>query len=124
MNGGAPTYRPSELVTESDVIAVVIQYRVNTLGFLSSGDGIVPGNFGLWDQHLALLWVKTNIWAFGGDPESITFFGESAGAISVGFQMISPVSKGLTFRRVTPLLLSSTCVCCDRYPYYHHHHYK
>ena len=98
MNGGAATYTPSEIVTENDVIVVVIQYRVNVLGFLSSGDGTVPGNFGLWDQNLAIRWVKTNIGAFGGDPESLTIFGESAGAISVGFQILSPASKGLTFR--------------------------
>ena len=98
VTGGAPTYTPSELVTENDVIVVIIQYRLDALGFLSSGDDTVPGNFGLWDQNLALRWVKTNIAAFGGDPESMTVFGESAGAVSVGFQMLSPVSKGLSFR--------------------------
>ena len=96
--GGAPAYTPSELVTDSDVIVVVIQYRLDTLGFLSTGDDTVPGNFGLWDQNLAIRWVKTNIGAFGGDPESMTVFGESAGAASVGYQMISPASKGLKFR--------------------------
>ena len=96
--GGASIFTPSELVTEDDVIVVVIQYRLDALGFLSSGDDTVPGNFGLWDQNLALRWVKTNIGAFGGDPESMTVFGESAGGASVGYQMISPASKGLKFR--------------------------
>ena len=54
LNGGAPSYTPSELVTEDDVILVVIQYRLDVLGFLSSGDDTVPGNYGLWDQNLAL----------------------------------------------------------------------
>ena len=96
--GGAPSYVPSELVTGNDVIVVVIQYRLDSLGFLSTGDDTVPGNFGLWDQNLAIRWVKTNIGAFGGDPESMTVFGESAGAVSVGYQMITPASKGLKFR--------------------------
>ena len=95
---GAASYTPSELVTDNDVIVVVIQYRLDALGFLSSGDDTVPGNFGLWDQNMALRWVKTNIGAFGGDPESMTVFGESAGGAAVGFQMISPASKGLKFR--------------------------
>ena len=97
-SGGAPSYTPSELVTEDDVIVVVIQYRLDALGFLSSGDDTVPGNFGLWDQNLALRWVKTNIGAFGGDPEYMTVFGESAGGASVGYQVISPASTGLKFR--------------------------
>ena len=96
--GGAPTYTPSELVTENDVIVVVIQYRLDAMGFLSCADEMVPGNFGLWDQNMAIRWVKTNIEAFGGDPESMTVFGESAGAASVGFQMLSPASKELSFR--------------------------
>ena len=98
LNGVAATYTPSELVTEDDVIVVVIQYRLDVFGFLSSGDDTVKGNFGLWDQNLALRWVKTNIGAFGGDPESMTIFGESAGAASAGLQMLSPASKRLTFR--------------------------
>ena len=97
-NGGAATYTPSELVTENEVIVVVIQYRVDAIGFLSCAEERVPGNFGLWDQNLAIRWVKTNIGAFGGDPESITIFGQSAGSVSVGLQTISPVSKGLKFK--------------------------
>ena len=96
--GSAASYTPSELVTENDVIVVVIQYRLDSLGFLSTGDDTVPGNFGLWDQNLAIRWVKTNIGAFGGDPESMTVFGESAGAASVGYQMVTPASTGLKFR--------------------------
>ena len=96
--GGAPSYTPSVLVTENDVIVVVIQYRLDVFGFLSSGDDTVPGNFGLWDQNMALRWVKTNIGAFGGDPESMTVFGESAGGAAVGYQVITPHSKEMKFR--------------------------
>uniref|UniRef100_A0A3B3VG45 Carboxylic ester hydrolase n=1 Tax=Poecilia latipinna TaxID=48699 RepID=A0A3B3VG45_9TELE len=72
--------------------------EVGTLGFLSSGDERLPGNYGLWDQHAAISWVHRNIRAFGGNPDNITIFGQSAGAASVNFQMVSPYSKGL-FRR-------------------------
>nr|KAG5691855.1 hypothetical protein BaRGS_033459 [Batillaria attramentaria] len=54
-----------QLVTEGDVIVVVIQYRLGILGFLSTGDGVSPGNYGLFDQNMAIRWVKDNIRAFG-----------------------------------------------------------
>ena len=105
--GSAAGYIPSKLVTDGDVIVVVIQYRLGIFGFLSSGDGVVAGNYGLFDQTLALKWVKVNIQAFGGDPDTITVFGESAGAGSIGFHLLSPYSMGLFQRAIqqsgTPL---------------------
>lgn len=62
---------------------------------MSTGDAASPGNFGLKDQALALKWVKRNIKAFGGDPNSITIMGASAGAASVHMHMMSPLSEGL-----------------------------
>ena len=67
---------------------------VSTSGFLSSEDEVIPGNFGLKDQALAIDWVKQNIEDFGGDSESIIVIGESAGGASTHFQLVSPLNKG------------------------------
>lgn len=62
---------------------------------MSTGDAASPGNFALKDQALALKWIKRNIKAFGGDPNSITIMGASAGAASVHMHMMSPLSEDL-----------------------------
>ncbi|XP_013418765.1 carboxylesterase 1C-like [Lingula anatina] len=82
----------------ADVITVSVNYRLGMFGFLTIVDE-VKGNFGLWDQHLAFRWINNNIAAFGGDPNRITIFGESAGGMSVSFHAMSPMSNGL-FHRV------------------------
>ncbi|XP_067658242.1 bile salt-activated lipase-like [Haliotis asinina] len=97
--GDAFTYDPSLIVAHGQVIMVTIQYRLGPLGFLSTEDDASAGNYGLWDQHLALQWVKKNIASFGGDINSITLMGESAGSASVAFQALYPGSKGL-FQRI------------------------
>jgi carboxylesterase type B len=63
-------------------------------GFLNLEDEIAPGNQGLKDQIMALHWIKCNIKNFGGDPDNITIFGESAGGASVHYLAISPLAKG------------------------------
>ena len=65
---------------EAGVIIVTINYRLGPLGFLSTATEELPGNLGLWDQALALAWVRDNIRYFGGDPGRVTLFGESAGS--------------------------------------------
>lgn len=65
-------------------------------GFLSTEDDVLPGNNGLKDQVLALRWVQENIDKFGGDNKKVTLFGESAGSVSVGLHLLSPLSKGIT----------------------------
>lgn len=67
------------------------------IGFLSLEDQSlgVPGNAGLKDQALALKWVQKNIQNFGGDPNNVTIFGESAGAASVHYLTLSPTTKGI-----------------------------
>ena len=67
---------------------------------MSTGDSLLPGNLGLKDQVEALRWVKRNIASFGGDPDSVTITGYSAGAWSVSLHMVSPMSKGLFHRAI------------------------
>ena len=106
--GGAtsvPTYDGTRLA-EKGVVLVSIAYRVGVLGFLAhpelsreSGKG--SGNYGLQDQIAGLHWVKANIAKFGGDPNRVTIFGESAGAISVSMLAASPAAKGLFHRAIS-----------------------
>ncbi|KAL7642476.1 UNVERIFIED_CONTAM: hypothetical protein RMT77_007037 [Armadillidium vulgare] len=107
MSWGAELFGPKALVNE-EIILVVIQYRLGIFGFFSTEDSILPGNMGLKDQQLALKWVKQNIKAFGGNPESITIFGESAGAVFVNMHIFSPGSKGL-FQRA--IIQSGSALC-------------
>ncbi|CAG2107112.1 unnamed protein product [Medioppia subpectinata] len=76
-----------------DVVVVTINYRLNVFGMLYTGaEGTASGNQALWDQALALEWVSDNIKYFGGDPDMVTVFGESAGAISTALRTLSPFS--------------------------------
>ncbi|KAM6184106.1 bile salt-activated lipase-like [Erethizon dorsatum] len=94
-------YDGEEIATRGNVIVVTFNYRVGPLGFLSTGDANLPGNYGLQDQHMAIAWVKRNIAAFGGDPNNITIFGESAGGVGVSLQTLSPYNKGLIRRAIS-----------------------
>nr|XP_022909047.1 esterase E4-like [Onthophagus taurus] len=89
-------YGPEFLITE-DIVLVKLNYRVNMFGFFSLDDPSLgaPGNAGLKDQRLALEWVQKNIEYFGGDPDQVTIYGQSAGGASVHFHVLSPQSKGL-----------------------------
>uniref|UniRef100_A0A3Q0QSW7 Carboxylic ester hydrolase n=1 Tax=Amphilophus citrinellus TaxID=61819 RepID=A0A3Q0QSW7_AMPCI len=93
--GSASTYDGSALAAYQEAVVVLIQYRLGLLGFLSTGDEHISGNFGLLDQIEALKWIQQHIHNFGGDPGSITIFGESAGGVSVSFLLLSPLSVGL-----------------------------
>ncbi|XP_020809286.1 esterase B1 isoform X1 [Drosophila serrata] len=98
-SGNSFLYGPDYLVTE-DIVLVTLNYRLGPLGFLTAGPD-APGNQGLKDQVLALKWVRDNIAAFGGDPNQVTIFGESAGASSVQLLLLSPLSKGLFHRAIS-----------------------
>ncbi|KNC53709.1 carboxylesterase [Thecamonas trahens ATCC 50062] len=93
-------YDGAHLAAKHGVIVVAMNYRLSVLGFLALDAlkveaGGTTGNYGLQDQQLALKWVASNIAAFGGDPDSVLLFGESAGAFSLCWHLVSPGSKGL-----------------------------
>lgn len=97
---GEPWYN-GEKLAKKGVVFVSIAYRVGQLGFLvhpelsTENPGHVSGNYGLLDQIAGLQWIQKNIAAFGGDPNKVTIFGESAGGISVSMLCASPLAKGL-----------------------------
>ena len=98
ISGGActPVYDGAHLAARGDVVVVTLSYRVGLLGF-GCLEG-APRNLGLRDQVAALRWVREEIASFGGDPERITVFGESAGAGCIVALLAAPEARGL-FRR-------------------------
>lgn len=106
--GSADTsfYQSNGLV-EKGIVLVTINYRLGVFGYmahpaLSADDpNGVSGNYGTLDQIAALKWVRDNIHAYGGDPDNVTIFGESAGAWSVTEMMASPLAKGLFHKAIT-----------------------
>ncbi|XP_059486020.1 juvenile hormone esterase-like [Neocloeon triangulifer] len=94
VDGSGLIYGP-DFFMDHDVVIVTLNYRLGPLGFMSLEIDEIPGNAGLFDQIEALRWVKSHIHNFGGDPNEVTIFGESAGASSVSFLSISPLAKGL-----------------------------
>ncbi|CAB3225669.1 unnamed protein product [Arctia plantaginis] len=89
-----------QYLLDRDVVLVTINYRLGSLGFLSLGNKLAPGNNGFKDQVVALKWVQRNIAGFGGDPNLVTISGCSAGSVSVMLHMVSPMSKGLFHRAI------------------------
>ncbi|XP_063801972.1 fatty acyl-CoA hydrolase precursor, medium chain-like isoform X3 [Pseudophryne corroboree] len=92
--GAGLMFQDAALSAYENVTVVSIQYRMGLMGFLSSGDQKLPENYGFLDQMQALRWVQGNIADFGGDPNSVTIFGESAGGMSASALMVSPLAKG------------------------------
>ncbi|KAJ8319144.1 hypothetical protein KUTeg_004235 [Tegillarca granosa] len=96
-SGKGDAYDGSLLALKGDVIVVNFNYRLGLFGFLNSNDTKFKGNYGLWDQRLALTWVKNNIGHFGGNTSVITVFGDGT---SVTLQTISPLNRGLFQRAI------------------------
>lgn len=98
---GSENRYDGQSLAQKGIVTVTLNYRLGVFGFFSHPEltkespNNASGNYGLLDQNAALVWVKKNIAAFGGDPEKITIAGESAGSISVSAQMVSPLSKDL-----------------------------
>ena len=96
-------YDGARLAAAAGVVLVSVNYRLGALGFLHLADLLGPGygdssNLALLDQLEGLRWIRRNIAAFGGDPDNVTIFGESAGAAAIGTLLGMPASEGL-FRR-------------------------
>ncbi|HVR21978.1 MAG TPA: carboxylesterase family protein, partial [Candidatus Polarisedimenticolia bacterium] len=96
---GSSTPNNPERLVKKGVIVVTINYRLGYLGFFAQSaidaEGHLNGNYGLMDQQFALGWVRRNIASFGGDPDRVTIFGESAGGQSVYAQLASPLAAGM-----------------------------
>ncbi|KAJ6636666.1 Acetylcholinesterase-1 [Pseudolycoriella hygida] len=83
-----------------EVVVVTLNYRLGFFGFLNTELESAAGNMGLYDQAAALKWVNENIENFGGNPNRVTIFGESAGGLSVGLLIVSPFTKNLFNRAI------------------------
>jgi para-nitrobenzyl esterase len=112
-SGAQSIYDGAPLAKRGDVVVVTVNYRLGPLGFLRLTEltgGRIPstGNEGILDQVAALTWVRENIAAFGGDPENVTIFGESAGGMSVGTLLGLPKARGLFHKAIPQSGASST----------------
>ncbi|XP_013134275.1 PREDICTED: neuroligin 4-like [Papilio polytes] len=96
-----------EFLLQHDITLVTFNYRLEALGFLCLDTPEIPGNAGMKDQVAALRWVQENIEKFGGDPNNVTIFGESAGGTSVTYHLLSSMSNGL-FHKV--IAQSGVCI--------------
>lgn len=101
-----PMYHSAPLATAGDVVVVTVNYRLAVFGYLAT-PGLAAedphgsaGNYGLLDQVAALRWVRENAAAFGGDPDNVTIFGESAGGWSVCSLLTTPLSAGLFHKAI------------------------
>lgn len=103
--GSMPFYDGRRLADRGDVVVVTFNYRVGAFGFLYLADlggeaWASAGNCGLLDQLAVLRWVRDNIAEFGGDPDNVTVFGESAGAFSIADLLATPAASGLFHRAI------------------------
>jgi para-nitrobenzyl esterase len=104
-SGAVPWYDGTRFAQHGDVVVVTINYRLGPFGFLHLadrfGDEVAgSGNAGILDQIAALEWVRDCIAGFGGNPDDVTVFGESAGANSVGTMLAKPAARGLFHKAI------------------------
>jgi para-nitrobenzyl esterase len=117
-SGSSIGYNGRKLAVRGNTVIVTINYRLGSLGFWNLNEvtgGNVPakGNEGLLDQVAALEWVKNNIASFGGDPDNVTIFGESAGGMSCGSLLGMPQAHGLFHRAIPQSGAASTATPLD-----------
>ncbi|KAA0234001.1 MAG: Para-nitrobenzyl esterase [Acidimicrobiales bacterium] len=117
-SGSTPLYQTTDFCTRGDVVLVSVNYRLGALGFLdlSSLDSSYAesGNVGILDQVAALRWVRDNIAGFGGDPDNVTIFGESAGGMSVATLMGTPAARGLFHKAIAQSGAASAATTPDQ----------
>jgi para-nitrobenzyl esterase len=106
-SGSTVLYDGTQLAKEGDAVVVTCNYRLGAMGYLNwrglasgTGDDLPDANLGLRDQIAVLQWVRDHIDCFGGDPENVTIFGESAGGMSVGTILGAPSASGLFHRAI------------------------
>ncbi|XP_014230192.1 esterase FE4 [Trichogramma pretiosum] len=97
---GDDSFYGPDYFMRKDVVLVTVNYRQGAFGFLNLKDKLAPGNQGMKDLVLALKWIQENIAAFGGDPGSVTVFGQSSGGAVAHYLAISPMSKGLLHKAI------------------------
>ncbi|XP_075152889.1 juvenile hormone esterase [Haematobia irritans] len=100
LSGQSKNFAGPQYFMDRSVVLVTFNYRLASLGFLSTGTKEAPGNLGLKDQVALLRWLKLLIARFGGDPNNITLLGYGAGAMSVTLHMVSPMSKNLFHKAI------------------------
>lgn len=96
---GSNIDHPPHYLLEKDIVLVVPNYRVGALGWLSTLNENMPGNAPVSDLYVALQWVQDNIYLFGGDPQKVTIFGQSAGTAMSGALLFSPKTPEGLFHR-------------------------
>ena len=99
IDGEAPGYDGSKMASDGKTVVVTLAYRLNLMGWIAhpalDAEGHLLGDYGVLDQQAVLKWVQRNIAKFGGDKNNVTLGGQSAGAVDTGFNMVSPLAKGL-----------------------------
>jgi para-nitrobenzyl esterase len=109
--GGAPPLYDGTALAERGAVVVTMNYRLGALGFLAhplltaESEAKSSGNYGILDMVASLEWVQDNIAAFGGDPDNVTIFGQSAGAMAIASLMTSPLTEGLFHRAISQSIM-------------------
>jgi carboxylesterase type B len=117
--GSVLTYS-AEKYMDKDVVLVEVQYRLGPLGWLSLNTDEVPGNAGLFDQIEGLRWTQKFVKYFGGNPNSVTIAGESAGSASVSTLLLAPQARGrFTFQSFILISLQQYCLNYRTFPSSH-----
>jgi para-nitrobenzyl esterase len=124
--GGAEIFYQSNVLALRDVVQITFNYRLGIMGYFAhpelsrESDQGVSGNYGTLDQIMALKWVQNNISMFGGNPDDVTIFGQSAGGESVAHMLTSPLSRGLFHKAIMQSPANSGQMIHLKHPFMKH----